>query len=166
MTQIDDALNGFMSSIMTLDSVLSDFIASDPSPEEAADALVQVHQFKSSISDVYSMFSTSVIDVLRRAQMDELTVKDALVEVRNGADRKSWQHDRLVTEVSRRLIASSVDMDTGEVTMSTEEIIHKILDYVQPSYWRVKELSKLGISADQYCEVGETKTNIIIRKAK
>ena len=40
----------------------------------------------------------------------------------------------------------------------------KLLDYLQPSYWRIKELSKLGINADQYCEVGELKTSIIVRK--
>jgi hypothetical protein len=41
-----------------------------------------------------------------------------------------------------------------------------MLDFVQPSYWRVKELAKFGINADNYCEVGDYKTNIIVRKAK
>ena len=57
-------------------------------------------------------------------------------------------------------------MDTGEVLYSQQEIVAKLLDFVQPSYWRVKELQKIGIDADLYCEVGETKTSIIVRKAK
>ena len=65
-------------------------------------------------------------------------------------------------QVFERLQQSSVDMDTGEVTLSTEEIVNRILDYVQPSYWRVGALNDLGINADQYCEVGEPKTNIAI----
>ena len=104
--------------------------------------------------------------MLQRAQVDELQVKDAQIEVRNAADRKQWEHDKLINEVARRLIQSSIDMDTGEVTMSTEAIVARVLDFVQPSYWRVKELAKIGISADQFCEVGESKTNIIVRKAK
>jgi hypothetical protein len=55
-------------------------------------------------------------------------------------------------------------MDKGEVIMKSIEIAMKRLDYVLPSYWRIKELSKLGINADQYCEVGELKTSIIVRK--
>jgi hypothetical protein len=35
---------------------------------------------------------------------------------------------------------------------------------VQPSYWRIKELSAIGINADNYCEVDEPKTSIIVRK--
>jgi hypothetical protein len=61
---------------------------------------------------------------------------------------------------------SSVDLDTGEVLLSPQEIAVKMLDFVQPSYWRVKELAKFGINADNYCEVGDYKTNIIVRKAK
>lgn len=155
-----------MTLIMETDTELSEFISSDPTPDEAADKLVQLHSLKSAIADVYSTFAVKVIEVLQRAQVDELQVKGSLIEVRNGADRKSWEHERLVSEVSRRLLESSIDMDTGERTLSTEEVIVKILDFVQPSYWRVKELAKIGISADQYCEVGESKTNIIIRKAK
>lgn len=166
MSDINVVLGGLMATIMEADRELSEFIASNPSPEDAADALVQVHAIKSGIADVYSTFSQKVIDVLQRAQVDELQVKDAQIEIRNGADRKQWEHEKLIGEVAKRLIQSSVDMDTGEVTMSTEEVIMKVLDFVAPSYWRVKELAKIGISADQYCEVGESKTNIIVRKAK
>ena len=166
MSQVDDVLRRLMTLIMETDTELSEFISSDPTPDEAADKLLQLHSLKFAIADVYSTFAVKVIEVLQRAQVDELQVKGSLIEVRNGADRKSWEHERLVSEVSRRLLESSIDMDTGERTLSTEEVIVKILDFVQPSYWRVKELAKIGISADQYCEVGESKTNIIIRKAK
>lgn len=166
MRNIDDVISEMNRSIMSFDTALSEFIASCGSPEDAASVLIEAHAIKGAIADVYATFSVKVIDFLRTAQVDELVIKDAQVEVRSGADRKQWQHDKLIGEVARRLIQSSVDMDTGEVTMTTEEIVAKVLDFVQPSYWRVKELSKIGISADNYCELGETKTNIIIRKAK
>jgi hypothetical protein len=166
MESIDDVIANMNRVLMETDRHLSEFISSEPDPEEAAKVLVEVHAIKSAISDMYSIFSTDVIGVLQRAQVDELQVKGAQVEIRSGADRKQWEHDKLIGEVARRLIQSSVDMDTGEVVMTTEEVVSRVLDFVQPSYWRVKELAKLGISADQFCEVGESKTNIIVRKAK
>lgn len=166
MEHIDGVIQRLNRVFIEADEELSAFIASDPKPEDAAAILVEVHALKGAMADIYGVFSQKVIDLLQRANVGELQIKDAQVEVRSGADRKQWEHDRLIDEVARRLVASSVDMDTGEVTMSTEEIVHKILDFVQPSYWRVKELAKIGITADQYCEVGEAKTNIIIRKAK
>jgi hypothetical protein len=57
-------------------------------------------------------------------------------------------------------------MDTGEVTKSTRQIALEILDYCAPSYWRIKELGKIGVNPDNYCEVGELKTSLIVRKSK
>ena len=50
--------------------------------------------------------------------------------------------------------------------MSQQEMIEKMLLYVQPSYWRVKELSNIGVNADNFCEVDEPKTNIIAGVAR
>jgi hypothetical protein len=41
-----------------------------------------------------------------------------------------------------------------------------MLNYCAPSYWKIKELQKLGINADNYCEVGQLKTSIIVRKGE
>jgi hypothetical protein len=60
----------------------------------------------------------------------------------------------------------AIDMDTGEVVMSPQEVAERVLDYVQPSYWRIKKLAELGINADNYCELGEPKTSIAVRRAK
>jgi len=57
-------------------------------------------------------------------------------------------------------------MDTGEVLKSPREIAMDMVTYCAPSYWRVKELNKIGINPDNYCEVGELKTSIIVRKPK
>jgi hypothetical protein len=50
--------------------------------------------------------------------------------------------------------------------MSPQEVAERVLDYVQPSYWRIKKLAELGINADNYCELGEPKTSIAVRRAK
>lgn len=88
------------------------------------------------------------------------------VERRTGSDRKSWNHKGLAEMVAERVYESSVDMETGEVMMSPKEMMTKMLDYAAPSYWRVKELDKLGISADSFCEKSEGKTSIVISRIK
>ena len=154
-------------SLIELDKALTGFVSgSDVTPEDVGEIALAVHQLKADTSDVYSFFSSRVIEYFQSSNVDDMDVNGARIEVRSAADRKQWQHNDLIGAVAKRIMQSAVDMDTGEVTMSPEEMVTKVLDYVQPSYWRVKELAKLGINADQFCEVGEHKTNLVIRKAK
>jgi len=137
-------------------------IAESESTQDRIDALVLMHTIKAEIGVMYSDYSGMVIDSLPDIPFSASNGQS--IEKKTGADRKTWQHENLTREVLRRLNQMSVDMDTGEVVMTSEQIALKLLDYVQPSYWRVKELSKIGINADQYCEIGEAKTNLIVHK--
>ena len=94
------------------------------------------------------------------------TATGHLVEKKSGSDRKKWDHDGLAKNVASRINDMSIDLETGEMTMSPQDMMLKLLDFAAVSYWRVKELGKIGVSADEFCEVSEAKTNIIIRKAK
>lgn len=126
------------------------------------DTLVLLHSIKGDVASMFTQYSNLFANKL---ETDEATASNGQkIEKKSAFDRKGWKHEDLASEVLRRLNDLSVDMDTGEVVMSSNEIAMKLLDYVQPSYWRIKELSKLGINADQYCEVGELKTSIIVRK--
>ena len=60
----------------------------------------------------------------------------------------------------------AIDIDTGEMTMDNQQIAIKILEYVAPSYWRVKKLAEIGINADTYCEVSEGGLSLVIRQAQ
>lgn len=154
----------FRKSIMDLSAHLEKIIASGEQ-QLVVDALVIAHAIKSDIGLVFQQYQFKIADDL--PSDDEIRASNGqLIEKRMSNDRRGWQHDRLIDEVHRRLSESAINMDTGEVMMSAREIALKILDFVQPSYWRIKELSKLGINADQYCEVGELKTNISIRKVE
>lgn len=166
MTSINDLFSELMKTVMDAEDQLNDFLAQNPSPEELADAVVALHSMKNAFSDVYGMFSAQVMTTLQKANIEEMDAHGGKIEIKTSSDRKKWDHDKLINEVGRRLIQSSVDMSTGEVVLSTEDLLKKVLDYIQPSYWRVKELSKIGINADNYCEVGDYKTSIIVRKAK
>jgi hypothetical protein len=128
------------------------------------DTLVLLHAIKSDIGSLFTQYSNLFAEKIKESEV--VASNGQMIEKKSAFDRKGWKHQDLASEVLRRLGDMSVDMDTGEVVMSSEEIALKLLEYVQPSYWRVKELSKLGINADQYCEVGELKTSIIVRKAQ
>ena len=88
----------------------------------------------------------------------------ATVERKMSSSRSGWQHKDLARDVIDRIEQSSVDMDTGEVVLSPTEMALKMLDYVQPSYWRVGELNKIGLNPDNYCAASESKISIIVRR--
>jgi hypothetical protein len=166
MSEVNEAISNLMKVIMDTEDALNKFADSGAPIDEVADSLIQLHAIKNGMGDVYAMYSTKVMHILQDANVEDMDIAGARIEVRSAADRKKWNHQDLAHAVSRRLIDLSVDMDTGEVVLSPEDIANKMLEFVQPSYWRVKELAKVGINADNFCEVGDYKTNIIIRKAK
>lgn len=88
------------------------------------------------------------------------------VERKQSADRKAWDHKGLAVEVAGKISQLATDMDTGEIVLTPEEMMIKMLDYAAPSYWRVGELGKIGVNPDSYCEKSEGKTSIIIKKGK
>lgn len=158
-------LGHFRTALMSLDDAVTQFKNSTPSLEDSCNALALMHGLKADLSAVYDTLAAFVSDELE--ERAEFSLSDGgLIEKKWAADRKKWQHKDLASVVAKRLIQSSIDMDTGEVLHSQEEVIARLLDFIQPSYWRIKELAKIGINADMYCEVGESKSSIIVRKAK
>jgi len=133
--------------------------------EELATCITHLHALKGDLASVYDSCCNLLIDAM--GNTPEIVVPSGIkVEKKTGADRKTWQHVDLAKNIASRLSDMAVDMETGEVIMTTQEMVVKLLDYCAPSYWRVKELAKIGINADRFCETSEAKTNIVIRKAK
>lgn len=165
MSDEPDWVAVFRKAIMQFDADISAFLSSNPDATEACSALVAAHTAKAELAVAYDSLSGAVSHIMD--QQGEVLLDDgSKVEKKWGSDRKGWQHKELAGVVANRIIQSSIDIDTGEIIYTQEEIIGKLLDFLQPSYWRVKELQKLGINADMYCEVGDIKSSIIIRKAK
>tara|TARA_Y100000296_G_scaffold86762_1_gene127722 strand:+ start:3257 stop:3751 length:495 start_codon:yes stop_codon:yes gene_type:complete len=85
------------------------------------------------------------------------------METKTGAPRKKWNHQGLVEVVAQKITDTAIDMDTGEITKTPQQMIKELMEYAAPSYWRVQALRDLGIDADSYCDVGEPNTNLIYR---
>ena len=151
--------------IVDLDKVVSEYIQSSPDQKECGDALLQLNLAKRDLSVVYDSLSKGFSDIMGDGQESVIHLGNgALIEKKSAYDRRGWQHKEIASAVVDRLVQSAIDIDTGEVLKSPTQIALDLMTYCAPSYWRVKELSTLGINADNYCETGELKTNIIVRK--
>lgn len=158
-------IGDFEKSLMALDEAITKIETSETQIEDICCMILDLNRIKTDVGIVYNSLAVRVSEVM--GEIPEFTLPDGTkIEKKSASDRKSWQHDPLIREVAKRLQDIAIDLETGEKTMSTEDIIVKILDFVQPSYWRVKALNEIGISADKFCEVSETKENIIIRRSK
>lgn len=155
------------SAILALDDFLRSEETKKQTLEEGLENLVLLSQLKKDLAMVYDDYSGAMIKKMAESRCTEIRLPSGTeLKCKTGYSRKSWDNSGLLSAVYERLQQSSVDMDTGEVILSTEEIVSKILEYLQPSYWRVGALNNLGINADAYCEVGEPKTNIAIYSKK
>lgn len=158
------ALDDANRSLMELERAFSK-LGESKDIETVCSALVEAHLLKASMSVSYESLCHIVNGVMGNLP-EFITTDGSKVEKRAGNDRKKWRHEELAQNIASRLSDMSVDMSTGEITMTPQEMVVKLLDYCAPSYWRVKELAKIGISADKFCEVEEKEASIIVRKAK
>lgn len=162
---ISDKLDQIKKLLSELDLEIGEFIQSSPDVSHACSMLAEMNFVKQDLAFVYDTFAQGMIGVL--GDNEFITLADGVeIEKKSGYDRKKWDHKSLGSAVADKLTKMAIDMDTGEVLKSPREIAIDILTYCAPSYWRIKELDKIGINADNYCEVGDMKTNIIVRRPK
>lgn len=161
---INTCIQNIRAQILELDEAVSKQLP-ELELEELCSILVEMHRLKDELSLVYGAASHVASNSL--GDQSELVLSDgSKIEKKTTSDRRAWRHKEIASVVAKKLSSLAFDMDTGERVMSPEEVAERVLDYVQPSYWRIKQLSELGINADDYCDVGEAKTSIIVRKVK
>lgn len=160
-----DKINTIKKLLTELDAEIFDYVSKSPDLVQACEYLAEMNFLKRDVGFVYDTFSHAMIGIMGDEENVSLT-NGAQIEKKSAYDRKGWDHKSLGNAVADKIVQLSVDMQTGEVLKTTREMIADVLTYCAPSYWRIKELNKIGINADNYCEVGELKTSIIVRKAK
>jgi hypothetical protein len=154
----------FRNAVLRLDTAISEFIHDEElTVEEAAYALLRLNLAKAEVSTCYD-YLAGVVGKTMGEQAEIELPEGGKVEKKWSSNRTGWQHKDLASKVAKRIMDLSVDMDTGEVLASTEEMIAQLLDFVQPSYWRIKELQRINVNADDFCVTGDTKVSIIVRK--
>ena len=155
----------FRKSIEILSKEIDSYAESEEPFADICAALLQLNLAKRDIGVIYDSLSNCV--AVKLGEEKEIHLENGgLIEKKTAYDRKAWEHKKLGSAVVDKLVKLSVDIDTGEIIKTPAEIALQLLDYCAPSYWRVKELSSIGINADMYCETGQLKTSIIVRKGE
>jgi hypothetical protein len=130
---------------------------------DIAEALNALDGAMRAAKDAYSQYEAVGIAQLPH----EITIDGGTTLTRReSTPRKKWDHQGLGKEVAHRIYTKSFDFETGEMLKGIEELILEMLKYTGVSYWRMKELAKLGISPDKYSEPSEPKTSIQISHPK
>lgn len=158
-------LDQFQKALLDLEDYLKQNMTQEQSVEEACKLIVVLSNFKTQLAMIYEDFSAHTIRLMSDSDI-VILASGVTVEKKSSKDRRGWEHKGLASVVADRIRNLAVDMDTGERILSTEEMIVKLLDYVQPSYWRVTALSDIGVNADDFCQTGEVKHSISIRRNK
>jgi hypothetical protein len=130
---------------------------------EAIEQLVALNSVKATFKVAYETYEATIAD----AMSDEYMVKlPGNIEVTRmeGAPRKQWDHKALGKKVAEQLVNQSIDFETGEILKTTEEVVVGLLQYAAPSYWRIKELKKIGIDAGKYSKFGDPKISVSISR--
>lgn len=131
-------------------------------PDDLAELLIVLSEAKSEISEMLEVTKMRLVDLM--GNEDLYNFEGVTFEKKYSTPRKTWDHKALTDVVSSRIVDMSVDMDTGEIIKTPQEMLAELVKYTGISYWKVKELEKIGINANNYCETGDSKANIIIRK--
>ena len=132
--------------------------------EEFLQRIVDLHSLKKKITYIFSEYQDIVSSHVGLVTQP-VQVNGATVEIKNGSSRKTWAHKELAADVSKRIMQRSINIDTGEITKSTEEMMQELVNFMGVSYWKVTELKKIAIDADEYCEVSPPKKSVVIRRS-
>lgn len=126
------------------------------------DALVRLDEARIECGHLKDHVESMVVDAM--GDLPEYEFGNAVLTKRRSDSRKAWDHKALANDVAHRLVQSAVDFETGEVTRTTEDLISELLDYAGVSYWKVTALNKIGLVANDYCEVTEGSEKIRIQR--
>jgi hypothetical protein len=135
--------------------------------QDACEIYEILSNFKSQIGVLIRDHENYLVEFMSKSDTEAVVLESGLAVTKEySKNRKAWKHKDLAHVVASRIENLAYDIDTGERLLTTQEMISKLLDYVQPSYWRITSLSEIGISADDYCETGDTEAKIRLGKVK
>lgn len=161
-----DALRNFQNQIIELDQFITGLKENQKqSVAEASEIFFHLDFFKTQISVLLKQAEQNLIALMQDEEAVQVSAGEMLVK-EWSKNRKSWRHKEIGVAVAERIQLSAVDMDTGERTMTVQQMIEAMLDYVQPAYWRVTALKEIGLNADSFCETSDPEPRIKIERLK
>lgn len=134
---------------------------------EIVDTAVASKAALDELKALHDGYMATVRDRMLAEDVEEVPASNGdRVELGYFKSRKAWRHAELAEIVAHRIVQSSMDPETGEVTLDREEMILELMKYATPSAWKVKALQSIGLNADNYCEAGDSTPKSTIRRAE
>ena len=159
MTALIDAINEMRESMKTVLKCVASI--DNTELDDLCDALVRLDAARVECNHLKEHLESIVVTAM--GDLPEYECGNTLLIKRRSDSRKAWDHKSLATDVAHRLVQSAVDFETGEMTRTTEDLIAELLDFAGVSYWKVTALNKIGLVANDYCEVTEGAEKIRIQ---
>jgi len=165
VAEIHDEMIKFRKQFTDLSGLVEEYArSSNDGMEQLAELFIAVDNFRKDVNMVHESVMSMIAD---RMEGEVIFLENGLqVEKKQGEDRKKWDHSGLAVEVARKIQQLSIDPDTGEITMTPDEMMIKMLDFAAPSYWRLTQLRSIGVDADQYCEKSDGKVRLVPSQTK
>lgn len=166
--EVQSLIDDFQKAILLLDERMSTLRRKEEwTVQEACEMYSTLADFKNQVALAITDQENYLIDFMGRNDVDAVPLENGQSLIKEmPRNRKGWKHNELAEVVAGRIESLAFDMDTGERVMTTSQMITKLLDYVQPSYWRVTALSDIGLNVDDYCQTGDPEPKISMRKVK
>lgn len=87
-----------------------------------------------------------------------------VAERKGGADRKSWEHDRLAWAVVHPLCVD-VNGETDDTAAAlVAQVRDRLLNCAAVSYWRVTQLRQLGLNPSDYCSTTTGRRTVHVQR--
>jgi hypothetical protein len=160
MSAIDENFAACQEALTSFYRVIEDLDETDL--DSLAESVLAVDSLRDNLSALRSLAESNLVNGM--GELPEFSVPGAIMEVRRADSRKAWAHKEIAAKVAKNLVQASVDFETGEMLKSTEDLIQEVIEYAGVSYWKVGALTRLGITADEFCEVTEGGMKVRIRR--
>lgn len=133
---------------------------------EALDALSEVRQARVALAQIEASLERRAAKVMTGNLIEW---PGGVAERRFGKDRKAWQHDELIREVTSHIAReAAVDKTSGELDDMLAALIQDAVAVFAATHrpeWRVTALKQLGIDPDEFCEAIPGRTTVVLTPA-
>ena len=115
---------------------------------QVAELLEQAATMKKRIADVEKNLVTALERERHREEFVPLPNGGGM-QLEYAAGGKSWKHDSIKPVVVQAIVDRHTD-DEGNLTAPVDELLRELLSTVGVSYWKVGELDRYDIDANDY----------------
>lgn len=146
-----DELSRTLNELAAAVTRLSDDVPAALDVDDSIDAVVRLladlREQRKALAEIEAYVEAAAV---KRLPYGQTRVGDLIADVKGGADRKVWEHDRLTWAVCESMTVDQNGERVPEIVEIVNEVRSRILNCASVAYWRTNQLRPLGIDPDRY----------------